>query len=264
MKVMSTNNFSIFGFSFCAAPRNVILEQIRAMAGSNRACSVIFANAHVVVEAHRNPRLRSAVNSASMVVPDGVPIAWVLKVKGQKDAARYSGPDLMQDIFHAGGGSHFFLGSTPATLDGIRRKFKGHAVGFYSPPFSDNGFSKEELAKQLEMIEKAKPDFVWVGLGATKQEYYVTEMASKASGGVWLGVGAAFDFYAGPKPRAPKLLQNMGLEWAFRLATEPRRLAMRYLTTNPAFVKLALLELLRERIDCESTPQVRPASDEAS
>jgi N-acetylglucosaminyldiphosphoundecaprenol N-acetyl-beta-D-mannosaminyltransferase len=264
MKVMSTNCFSIFGFSFCAAPKNAILSHIRAMAASNRASSVIFANAHVVVEAHRNPRLRNALNSASLVIPDGVPITWVLKAKGQKDAERYSGPDLMQDLFHGGDGSHFFLGSTPATLDGIRRKFKGNAVGFYSPPFSNNGFSKEELSKQLEMIEKAKPDFVWVGLGGAKQEYYVTHMASKAAGGVWLGVGAAFDFYAGPKPRAPKFLQRMGLEWAFRLAVEPRRLARRYLTTNPAFVKLALLELLSDRIDPESAPQGRPASDEAS
>ncbi len=82
-----------------------------------------------------------------------------------------------------------------------------------------------------------------MGLGAPKQEYYVTEMASKASRGVWLAVGAAFDFYAGPKPRAPKTLQKMGLEWAFRLATEPRRLARRYLTSNPVFIELALKEL---------------------
>ena len=244
MEAPNTTAFTVFGISFCAARREAILNQICMLACKNRASSVIFANAHVVVEAHHHPRLKRAINRASLVVPDGVPIAWVLKGKGQKQADRYSGPDVMEDIFEKQPETtHFFLGSTPETLERIRRKFQGTAVGFYSPPFTSDGFSGEEKAKQLEFIEKARPDFIWVGLGAPKQEYYVTEMASKASRGVWLAVGAAFDFYAGPKPRAPKTLQKMGLEWAFRLATEPRRLARRYLTSNPVFIELALKEL---------------------
>ena len=234
-----------FGVPFSAVRRGAILDQIRMLAHRNQASSVVFANAHVVVEAHRDPGLKRALNHATLVVPDGVPITWVLKGKGQKEADRYSGPDLMQDLFdREPETTHFFLGSTPETLERIRRKFRGAAVGFYSPPFTTNGFSPEEKAKQLKLIEQARPDFIWVGLGAPKQEYYVTEMASKASRGVWLAVGAAFDFYAGPKPRAPKTVQKMGLEWAFRLATEPRRLARRYLSTNPVFIKLALKELV--------------------
>jgi len=244
MEALSTKSLAIFGIPFCVARKEAILDQICKLAGKNHASSVIFANAHVVVEAHHHPCLKSAINSASLVVPDGVPITWVLKGKGQKQADRYSGPDVMEDIFEKQPETtHFFLGSTPETLERIRRKFQGTAVGFYSPPFTSDGFSGEEKAKQLEFIEKARPDFIWVGLGAPKQEHYVTEMASKASRGVWLAVGAAFDFYAGPKPRAPKTLQKMGLEWAFRLATEPRRLARRYLTSNPVFIELALKEL---------------------
>lgn len=263
-QTLHENSFNIFGFSFCSAPRKAILRQIVDLSQRHHASSVVFANAHVVVEAHRHSQLRGALNNASLIIPDGVPIMWILRAKGQKEAERYSGPDLMQDIFELAEGSHFFLGSTPVILDRIRRKFKGNAVGFYSPPFSNSGFSDEELAKQLNMIEKAKPDYVWVGLGGTKQEYYITHMASKASCGVWLGVGAAFDFYAGPKPRAPKFLQRMGLEWAFRLVNEPRRLAVRYLSTNPVFVRLALAELFTERVNRESAHQLRREAEEAS
>jgi N-acetylglucosaminyldiphosphoundecaprenol N-acetyl-beta-D-mannosaminyltransferase len=256
MRAPHSTACTVFGISFCAARREAILNQICKLVCKNRASSVIFANAHVVVEAHHHPRLKSAINSASLVVPDGVPITWVLKGKGQKQADRYSGPDVMEDIFEKEPGTtHFFLGSTPETLERIRHKFRGTAVGFYSPPFTENGFSREEKAKQLEFIEEARPDFIWVGLGAPKQEYYVTEMASKASRGVWLAVGAAFDFYAGPKPRAPKTLQKLGLEWAFRLATEPRRLARRYFTSNPVFIKLALQELISGTDTGKSTHQ---------
>jgi N-acetylglucosaminyldiphosphoundecaprenol N-acetyl-beta-D-mannosaminyltransferase len=245
MEALSTKSLTIFGIPFCADRKDAILNQICTLARENQASSVIFANAHVVVEAHHRPCLKSAINSASLVVPDGVPITWVLKGKGQKHADRYSGPDVMEDVLEKKPEtSHFFLGSTPETLERIRRRFQGTAVGFYSPPFTENGFSPEEKAKQLALIEEARPDFIWVGLGAPKQEYYVTEMASKASRGVWLAVGAAFDFYAGPKPRAPKILQKVGLEWAFRLATEPRRLGRRYLMSNPVFIKLALRELV--------------------
>lgn len=244
MTVNSTA-YTVFGVPFSVVRKRAILDQILMLAQKNEASSVVFANAHVVVEAHRDLGLKRVLNHATLVVPDGVPITWVLKGKGQKEADRYSGPDLMQDLFdREPETTHFFLGSTPETLDRIRRKFRGAAVGFYSPPFTTNGFSPEEKRKQLGLIEQARPDFIWVGLGAPKQEYYVTEMASRASRGVWLAVGAAFDFYAGPKPRAPKTLQKMGLEWAFRMATEPRRLARRYLSTNPVFLKLAVRELV--------------------
>lgn len=252
MEPLTPNSFDVFGIPFCADRREHILSQVRRLAERKRPSSVIFANAHVVVEAHRSPKLKNAIKNASMVIPDGVPIAWMLKAKGQREATRYSGPDLMEDVFRAEPSStHFFLGSTHANLERIRQKFKGNAVGFYSPPFSTNGFAEGELSKQIDMIERVKPDFVWVGLGAPKQEYYVSQMTAKVSGGVWLAVGAAFDYYAG-RPRAPKLMQKMGLEWAFRFASEPRRLWKRYVVTNPAFIRLALAELLnsKDQRDC--------------
>jgi exopolysaccharide biosynthesis WecB/TagA/CpsF family protein len=142
--------------------------------------------------------------------------------------------------------------STPDTLNRMRQRFKGKAAGFYSPPFVAGEFSQQEKCLQLKMIETLKPDFIWVGLGAPKKEYYPTEMSAKRGRGVWLGVGAAFDFYGGPKPRVPRWMQGVGLEWAFRVVVEPRRLGPRYFKTNPAFVKLALQELLRT--EYSSTP----------
>jgi N-acetylglucosaminyldiphosphoundecaprenol N-acetyl-beta-D-mannosaminyltransferase len=236
----------LFGLSFCAAQRKAILSHVRSLSGEARGTSVLFANAHVVVEAHNSVLLKSAISKASVIIPDGMPITWVLKGKGYKLAERYSGPDFMQDILEMDpGAAHFFLGSTPMTLQGVLRRFKGTPAGFYSPPFVYGEFSEQEKCRQLEMIEHAKPDFIWVGLGAPKQEYYVTEMSARYGRGVWLAVGAAFDFYGGPKPRAPEWLQQAGLEWAFRLAVEPRRLGPRYLRTNPVFMTLALRELLQ-------------------
>lgn len=250
MQVSPPTACTVFGIPFYAARRAWILNRIRALPRENQASSVIFANAHVVVEAHHRPDLKCALNQATLVVPDGVPITWVLKSKGHEPADRYSGPDVMEDILKAEpDAKHFFLGSTPETLERIRLKFKGRTVGIYSPRFTRNGFTEVEKVEHLARIEDTQPDFVWVGLGAPKQEYYVAEMTSKASRGVWLAVGAAFDFYTGSRPRAPKTLQRIGLEWAFRLAAEPRRLARRYLTTNPIFIKLALQELVRHTVD---------------
>jgi N-acetylglucosaminyldiphosphoundecaprenol N-acetyl-beta-D-mannosaminyltransferase len=244
--LQTTDHYNVFGIPFCTLTQRETLQRILDLRERDKASSVIFANAHVVVEANQHPGLKAALNLATLVVPDGVPITWVLKGKGQNQTERYSGPDLMEDVFRfAPEAKHFFLGSTLETLEKIKMKFNGHAVGFYSPPFTKDTFSDEEKLKQIKMIEDSGADFIWVGLGAPKQEYFVTELASKASKGVFLAVGAAFDFYAGNKPRAPKTLQKMGLEWAFRLASEPRRLAKRYLTTNPAFIKLALEELLK-------------------
>lgn len=99
----------------------------------------------------------------------------------------------------------------------------------------------------MDLIASSKADYIWVGLGAPKQEKYVVQMANRAPKGVWLAVGAALEFYAGHKPRAPKRLQSLGLEWAYRMFTEPRRLAIRYAKTNPIFIKLALAEIANRR-----------------
>ncbi len=257
----------IFDLWFAAAAREQIKQHVARLADTAHASSVIFANAHVIVESHWNANFKETLQRANFIVPDGVPIAWILRaiqkksLKGKTETApftieRYSGPDLMEDIFKAyPGKKHFFLGSTPETLEKIRSRFKleykTDVAGIYSPPFASE-FSEEEKRKQLEIVKSSGAEYVWVGLGAPKQEKHVIEMAERSNAArngksVWLAVGAAFDFYGGQKPRAPKLMQNAGMEWAFRMASDPGRLASRYFKTNPVFIQLALKEILKYR-----------------
>lgn len=231
-------HFSAFKIRFLSASQKIALQEVLSL----KSGSVIFCNAHVVVESSKDPLLLNALQKASCVIADGTPIAWLLSLKGHS-TQRYSGPDFMMDVFrlkpHA---RHFFLGSTLEVLEKIKNRFEGNLVGYYSPPFGE--FSESEIQKQIEIVNQAQPDFIWVGLGAPKQEKYVVEMASRTNQGVWLAVGAAFDFFAQTKPRAPQLVQKIGMEWAFRMLTEPRRLTKRYVTTNPRFIALATKELL--------------------
>ena len=236
---------SPFGIQFFSGSKSQTRDEILKLRAQKRASSVIFANAHVVVEARQNAPVNEALKKSDLVVPDGVPIVWTMHALGDKKAERYSGPDLMEDLFEATKDRrHFFLGSTSDVLEKIKGRFKGIAAGYYSPPFAET-FSEAEIQKQLEVIDKSGADFIWVGLGAPKQEKYVVEMARRANSGVWLAVGAALDFYSGNKSRAPQTLQKVGLEWAYRMFTEPKRLAIRYFKTNPKFIKLALAEIAK-------------------
>lgn len=241
---MQSPTHRLFDIPFSARTQKDTLQAILDLARKPQGSSVLFCNAHVVVESEWSKELKALLNRATVVVPDGTPIAWVLNAKGRSEAQKYPGPDFMEDLLKADPqGRHFFLGSSLEVLEKIKSKFKGHLVGTYSPPFTRQ-FSDDELGRQLKLVEDSGADYIWIGLGAPKQERHAVEMASRASKGVWLAVGAAFDFYAGVKPRAPKFLQKIGMEWAFRAVTEPRRLGRRYLQTNPLFIKLAVKELL--------------------
>jgi exopolysaccharide biosynthesis WecB/TagA/CpsF family protein len=245
---------SAFGLNFIAEPQKTILEKIVGFSkSSDKAKSVTFTNAHVIVESHWNKGFKAQLEQATLIVPDGVPVAWVLKnLQPSKSELidRYSGPDLMMDTLKkAADKKHVFLGSSPTVLEAIRKRLETEYnisnATFYSPPF-EQVFSEEEKVKQINIVNDAQADFIWVGLGAPKQEKYVIEMSQRPGArGTWLAVGAAFDFFAGSKKRAPKFVQDVGLEWAFRMFSEPKRLASRYLKTNPIFIKLALKEILK-------------------
>ena len=161
--------------------------------------------------------------------------------RGYKEAERVPGPDLMPEVFAESekkGYRHFFYGSTPETLKALEKNLKKtypklHIAGMYSPPF--HPLSEEEDRKIISIINDSKPDFIWVGLGAPKQEQWMYEHQDKVTG-VMLGVGAGFDFHAGTVKRAPKWMQEWCLEWLFRIAQDPKRLLKRYLSTNFAFL----------------------------
>ena len=210
-----------------------------------------FANAHSMVEAHRNPQLRSAMN-ADIVEPDGMPLVLLARRRGYK-AERVCGPDFMPALVRRGvplGRSHFFFGGAPGVPEELARRlskaYPGLKVaGTMSPPFRELTPAEEDSL--VAEINAAKPDYVWVGLGAPKQDLWVAAYRSRLDAAALLAVGAAFDFHSGRRRRAPFWMQRTGTEWLFRLLKEPRRLASRYTVANARFALLVLKDELRRR-----------------
>jgi N-acetylglucosaminyldiphosphoundecaprenol N-acetyl-beta-D-mannosaminyltransferase len=216
--------------------------QINAFICSNRVHYVTYPNVHVVVTARNDDALRAAVNEADIASPDSKAMEFVARLKGLADFRRCAGPDMMLALLEEAekkGYKNYFYGSTQQTLDLLSRELLTRfpalqIVKAYSPPFRP--LTPEENAALLEEMNSLSPDLIWVGLGAPKQEKWIREQKAKLRRGVMLGVGAAFDFHAKRIKRAPKWMQRVGLEWLYRLMSEPRRLFMRYLTTNTLFL----------------------------
>lgn len=206
---------------------------------------ICVSNVHTVVMSYEDEAYRKIQNSAAMVLPDGKPLSVVSRLRGFKEAQKVSGPDLMPEMFQLSeekGYTHYFYGSTEETLDKLREALlirypKLKIVGRYSPPFRP--LTKEEDDKIIHQINEVSPDFIWVGLGAPKQEQWMYAHRDKLCG-VMLGVGAGFDFHAGTVKRAPVWMQKCGLEWMHRLTQDPKRLFKRYVVTNTRFMWLIL------------------------
>jgi N-acetylglucosaminyldiphosphoundecaprenol N-acetyl-beta-D-mannosaminyltransferase len=210
----------------------------------------VLANVHVLVTAQRDHDLSAALRGAWHVFPDGAPVAWLQRRRGQLAAERIAGAELMLAVARAGepfGLRHAFFGATRETLVSLERRLTAEVPGLLvceavAPPFAP----LDELGPHVDAIRRAGADVVWVALGAPKQEVFMARHAA-GLGGLALGVGAAFDFLSGSKSRAPQWMQRTGFEWAHRLASEPRRLAGRYLRTNSEFLVRAAVDLCRDR-----------------
>lgn len=208
---------------------------------------ICVSNVHTTVMAYRDSKYRAVQNGGAMALPDGKPLSIVCRKRGYKEAGRVPGPDLMPEIFRLSqekGYRHYFYGSKESTLEALKERLlenypKLNIVGMFSPPFRE--LTEKEDAEQIRMINEAKPDFIWVGLGAPKQENWMAAHKGMVTG-VMLGVGAGFDFHAGTIKRAPKWMQELCLEWLFRLMQDPRRLFPRYLKTNVSFVVHTAIE----------------------
>lgn len=209
---------------------------------------ICICGAHGIVECQTDPALRKIFNGAMAVTPDGMPLVWALHGAGHADAGRVYGPDLMREIFDRSkhtGHRHFLYGTTPTTLlkleSNLRRRYPGAIItGTYAPPF--RSLTPDEERHIAQVINDARPDIVWVGLSTPKQDRWMASMRGRLDAPVLVGVGAAFDFIAGNKPAAPGVLQRAGLEWAFRLVTEPRRLWRRYAKIVPRYLILRGLQ----------------------
>jgi len=227
-------------------------HRVCAWARDDAARYVCVANVHMTMTAVDDAGFRDLVNRADLVTPDGMPLVWMLGRLGVPDASRVYGPTLLLHVCERAaeeGVPVGFYGGTDDVLRDLRSTLEARYPGLdiayaYAPPFRP--LTPEEDASVVADIEASGARILFVGLGCPKQERWMAAHQDRLPL-VQLGVGAAFAFHAGHVRQAPAWLQDRGLEWAFRLVTEPRRLWRRYLYNNPRFMVLAAWQLLRRR-----------------
>ncbi len=205
--------------------------------------------AHGVMDCQADPALRHIFNGSGLTTPDGMAIVWLLKLHGHAHASRVYGPDLMSAVCAMSvkhGYRHYFYGGAPGVAEILAARLQERnpgllVAGVYSPPF--RALTPEEDCQVVARINASQPDIIWVGISTPKQERWMSEHTGRLTAPVMVGVGAAFDFLSGRKKQAPHWMQRAGLEWLFRLGSEPRRLWRRYLK-YPQFALLVMAQLL--------------------
>ena len=203
-----------------------------------------------VVWAWYSSVFRQKLRQFEYLVTDGMPLVWLARFY-DKQAGRVYGPDLMLRVLDSGqhfGSTHYLYGTNRETLKKLKtnileRFHKVKIVGVYAPPYRP--LSHNEIDKVVQHINHSQPDFIWVSLGGSKQVEWSVELKNRLHARAIIPVGAAFDFIAGEKLQAPSWLQRLGLEWLFRLLTEPGRLWKRYVLQIPVFLVLWVLELIK-------------------
>jgi N-acetylglucosaminyldiphosphoundecaprenol N-acetyl-beta-D-mannosaminyltransferase len=214
---------------------------------------VCICNVHSLITARKDEAFRKALNEADMATPDGMPVAWMMRKLGFPLQERINGPDLMWKycaLAEQRGESIFLYGNTQQTLDALVSSLhmafpQLQIAGTYSPPFRP--MTDREDANIVSEINKSGARVVFVSLGCPKQELWMAAHKGRINA-VMIGVGAAFDYHAGTIQRAPLWMQKRGLEWFYRLCSEPRRLWKRYLVTNTQFVFGAICQLVKHRL----------------
>jgi N-acetylglucosaminyldiphosphoundecaprenol N-acetyl-beta-D-mannosaminyltransferase len=203
---------------------------------------ICVTGVHGVSEAQSDEAFRNILNRAFLCTPDGMPLVWVGRLKGEKQMDRVYGPDLMLALMRISEGEgwrHFFYGGANGTAELLRTRLlarfpKLQITGIYEPPFRPlNDQERQSLAEQIRV---ARPDVMWIGLSTPKQERFMAENLDGLDVTLMIGVGAAFDFHAGKVKQAPRWMQRSGLEWFYRLCREPKRLWKRYFKNNPLFI----------------------------
>jgi N-acetylglucosaminyldiphosphoundecaprenol N-acetyl-beta-D-mannosaminyltransferase len=243
----------LFGLPIWKTNLESVVDVVVRNACSHRPGYVVFANVYTTMLATSNMDYKAVFENASLVLPDGKPLVWALNsidTSCENPGDRVSGTDAMSEIISIGlskGMRHYWLGghqgSSQILTTKLKVKYPGLIVaGSYEPPFRP--LTKEEETSLIQNINDSKADIVWVGIGSPKQDFLMSKIF-KSIHAPLLGVGAAFDFQTGKIKRAPNWMRNLGLEWAFRLCMEPRRLWKRYLWSNPRFLIKWLLMVLR-------------------
>ena len=226
-----------------------VIELMERWIAARSGCHFIaFTGMHGVAETQHDLSFKEILNSADLVVADGMPLVWLGRSHGYDMRRRVYGPELMETFCRKTGHlyRHYFYGGAPGVADRLaevlKRRYGVRTVGTYCPPFRP--LTHQENTQAQFRIERATPEILWVGLSTPKQERWMYEHRPRLSVPVMAGVGAAFDFIAGTVKQAPAWMRENGLEWFFRLMHEPRRLWRRYLVIGSKFAWNVSLELL--------------------
>ncbi len=240
---------SILGIPISRAGFDEALQLCEERVNTKQGGYVCLANVHTVTESTRYPALADALKNAYLSLADGMPLVWVSRWKHNPVKTRVCGPDLTREfLLRHPETSMGFVGGRPGQGDDLARRFSLKNTTSYATPIRP--FSPENAQEDWRNFisrcpNQQAPSVVWIGLGAPKQELWARTISPLAPQTLFFAVGAAFDFLTDTKKRAPLWMQKSGLEWFYRLAQEPRRLAKRYLTTNFEFVGKVTLELLK-------------------
>jgi len=246
-----TPSFTVLGVRVDAVQIPDVVARMEHWIGQRDACRYIaVTDMHSLMQAQHAASFKEILANADLTVPDGFPLVWLGRRKGFALRRRVYGPELMDRFCTetvARGYRHYLYGGAPGVAKDLANRLKARLpalqiAGSYCPPFRP--LTQEEDDEAVSRINETRPDIVWVGLGAPKQERWMAEHQGRLSASVLVGVGAAFDFHTGRIAQAPEWMREHGLEWLFRLSREPARLWRRYLLYGTEFIALVLLESL--------------------
>ena len=236
-----TKRINILGVGLSVLNLQTALTALAEVVRERRKGYICVTGVHGVMEAQDDANFKKILNAAFLCTPDGMPMVWAGKLNGQREMNRVYGPDLMLDVCawsETSGAKHFFYGGADGVAELLAQKLKLkfpklEIVGTFTPPF--RALNTDEEKKLREQVAATQPDIFWIGLSTPKQEKFMAEFLPKLDTTLMIGVGAAFDFHSGRVKQAPRWMQRSGLEWFYRLCSEPRRLAKRYFKNNPLF-----------------------------
>ncbi len=244
----------ILGVRISALNMGLAVDTIESWIENDEHQYVCICTVHTIMECQRSASLRQTVNAAGLRTPDGMPLVWLSRRAGHHHVSRVYGPDLMLELCQRSGTTghrHFFYGGGPGVAERLVDRLTEQSpdlevAGIHTPGMLANG--ELEARKTIDKINASRPDIVWVGLGAPKQDWWVANHRALLDAPVLIAVGAAFDFHSGAIKQAPGWMQRNGLEWLFRLSQDPRRLWRRYILDNSRFVIRLGLSTLRKRL----------------
>ncbi|MEI6077132.1 MAG: WecB/TagA/CpsF family glycosyltransferase [Verrucomicrobiota bacterium] len=237
-----TKRVNVLGVGISVLNLRTALDAMATAIRERRKGYLCVTGVHGVMEAQDDKEFKHILNAAYLCTPDGMPMVWAGKLNGHREMSRVYGPDLMLEVCawsEGSGAKHFFYGGSEGVAELLAQNLKAkfpqlQVVGTYTPPFRKLTPDEEKcLANQIQAVH---PDILWVGLSTPKQEKFMAEYLPKLDVTLMVGVGAAFDFHSGRVKQAPRWMQRSGLEWLYRLGSEPRRLWKRYLRNNPLFL----------------------------